>query len=168
MSFGHRSLCRSVTWSLGHLVTQSLDQLATRFFQHMLLTKTQHQDLQVCFADKYPKSINFYNNVCLQAIRHEKLNRAQNPCEPSSGYNLAQCVDEYVMRKVGCQPPWRRFNVTGLPLCDDWTLLHYYSSENAKLATVVRNKMMNVTNCLMPCSFMEYKVSDIKMCYLLC
>ena len=62
------------------------------------------------------------------------------------------------MRKVGCQPPWRRFNVTGLPVCDEWTSLHDYSRENAKLATVVRNEMMNITNCLMPCTFMEYKV----------
>ena len=68
-----RSLGHSVTGSLGHSVTRSFGHLVTRllghhpiiylsFFQHMRLTdwltNTQHQDLQVCFADN---NIRFYN-----------------------------------------------------------------------------------------------------------
>ena len=31
---------------------------------------------------------------------------------------------------MGCQPPWRRFSVAGMKLCDNWTLLNEYSNEN--------------------------------------
>ena len=49
-----------------------------------------------------------------QAIRHEKRNLPNNPCEPHPKYNFGQCVDEKIMRNVGCQPPWRKFTVDEL------------------------------------------------------
>ena len=59
LSHGHLvtwSLDHSVTWSLRHSVTWSLSHSVTRsLFSTLLrtdwLTDTQHQDLQVCFAD---------------------------------------------------------------------------------------------------------------------
>ena len=44
--------------------------------------------------------INFY----LQTIKHEKLNQAHNPCEPSPEYNFAECVEKAIMVRSGCQP----------------------------------------------------------------
>ena len=93
-----------------------------------------------------------------QPIRHEKLNQAHNPCDPSPQYSLGRCAEEYVMRRVGCQPPWRKFNVEGLPLCDNWTLLEIYGNESNRIHTdITKETLIRKTKCLPPCSFMEYK-----------
>ena len=101
-----------------------------------------------------------------QAIKHEKLNQPQSPCEPSSDYNLAQCVEEYVIGQVGCQPPWRRFNVEGMKLCDNWTLLNEYSNENIRVYFDMNiGEIIEATKCRLPCSYIEYKVSVHTMCW---
>ena len=62
------------------------------------------------------------------------------------------------MKRVGCQPPWRKFSVEGLPLCDNWTLLEIYGNESSRINTdITRETLIRKTKCLPPCSFMEYK-----------
>ena len=94
----------------------------------------------------------------LQVIQHEKLNLHNNPCEPDPEYSLAQCVEENIMRNAGCKPPWRRFDVIGLPLCDNLQLLAKYAQEYERISSMVRSEILDDTKCLMPCTFMEYKV----------
>ena len=62
------------------------------------------------------------------------------------------------MRNVGCQPPWRRFTVDELPVCDSLALLNLYAYEYERIASMVRSEILEDTNCLIPCTFMEYKV----------
>ena len=62
------------------------------------------------------------------------------------------------MAKVGCQPPFSRFEVKGLRLCDNWTLLKRYNEEVVRLYPDTRSNIIGSSKCLMPCSFMEYKV----------
>ena len=49
------------------------------------------------------------NFLYLKAIRHEKLNRPDKPCEPSPEYKLASCLEKSVVARAGCQPIWKRF-----------------------------------------------------------
>ena len=63
------------------------------------------------------------------------------------------------MAKVGCQPPFSRFEVKGLRLCDNWTLLKRYNEEFVRFYPDTRSNIIGSSKCLMPCSFMEYKVS---------
>lgn len=63
------------------------------------------------------------------------------------------------MAQVGCQPPFSRFEVKGLRLCDNWTLLKRYNEEVVRLYPDTRSNIIGSSKCLMPCSFMEYKVS---------
>ena len=92
-------------------------------------------------------------------IRHELLNGPNNPCEESPEYDFANCIYQSIMIKVGCQPPWRKTSVSGLPLCDNYTLLSQYASEFERVGRMVREDVVEKTKCLMPCSFMEYEVS---------
>ena len=64
-----------------------------------------------------------------------------------------------MMIKVGCQPPWRKINVSGLPLCDNINQLLKYGNEFERVGRMVREDVVEYTKCLMPCSFMEYEVS---------
>ena len=68
------------------------------------------------------------------------------------------------MTEAGCQPPWRRFSVEGLPLCNNFTLLaKNFGATYTKYYIDItdREGIIAETGCLMPCSFMEYKVSGM-------
>ena len=99
-----------------------------------------------------------HNEFFMQVIRHEKMNLPNKPCEDSSDYNFGHCVDRSVMNWTGCQPPWRRVDVEGLPLCDNSTLLRKYSNTYFWMTVMGRDEIVENTKCLMPCSFVEYKV----------
>ena len=98
-------------------------------------------------------------SIYLKAIRHEKLNLPDKPCEPSLDYDFANCLERSVVASVGCQPRWRRFSMMKQPLCDTWHLLKQYGDENLRLNHMDRNELYEATNCLMPCTFMEYQES---------
>ena len=99
---------------------------------------------------------NLSNNF--QVIKHEKLNRPDKPCDPDHDYNLGHCVEKSIMRRIGCQLPWRRVNIEGLPICDNSTMLYKYDYFYWKAVDYGKDNLMKITQCLMPCSFMEYKV----------
>ena len=97
--------------------------------------------------------------IYFKVIRHEKLNQPHRPCEPSPEYSFVKCIEENIIAKARCQPPWWRFPVKGIPLCDSQRLLDNYEKEYSPFYDADSNKLFKLTNCLMPCSFLEYKVS---------
>ena len=67
------------------------------------------------------------------------------------------------MTELGCQPHWRRFTVDGLPVCSNATQIYHYSEGYQNFYWNWNRKMLiEKTECLMPCTFMEYKVCKIK------
>ena len=95
----------------------------------------------------------------LKATKYVKLNQPHNPCEPSSDYNFAQCVEKKIMVRAGCQPHWRRFPTQDLPECDNTSMLTQYGEEYWKLGNLYREDLIDVTGCHLPCTFMKYTVS---------
>ena len=87
------------------------------------------------------------------------MNNPERPCETSLDFNFAQCVFRTIMMRVGCQPHWRQFSVDGLPLCNNLSLLTQFANEFERVGALVKDKIIEDTKCLLPCSFMEYKVS---------
>ena len=67
-------------------------------------------------------------------------------------------IYQSIMVKAGCQPPWRLVSVQNLPLCDNLNMLMQYNSIFVRLVYYGRNKLIEATKCLMPCTYMEYKV----------
>ena len=88
------------------------------------------------------------------------MNNPERPCETSLDFNFAQCVFQTIMMRVGCQPHWRQFSVDGLPLCNNLSLLTQFANEFERVGALVKDKIIEDTKCLLPCSFMEYKVSE--------
>ena len=97
--------------------------------------------------------------VYLKAIRHEKLNQPQKPCNPSPDYDFTICLEKSIITRAGCQPPWSRFKMECEPLCDNLTLLNKFAKESFEFYSPDKNELFEKTNCLLPCSFMEYRVS---------
>ena len=64
-----------------------------------------------------------------------------------------------IASRAGCQPHWRRFSVSDLPECGNATMLTWYGEEYWRLADLYREELIAATGCLLPCTFMEYKVS---------
>ena len=91
------------------------------------------------------------------------MNNPERPCETSLDFNFAQCVFRTIMMRVGCQPHWRQFSVDGLPLCNNLSLLTQFANEFERVGALVKDKIIEDTQCLLPCSFMEYKVSETEM-----
>ena len=100
----------------------------------------------------------------MKVIRHEKLNRPNKPCESSPEYDFEICLDRSLITNAGCEPPWGGWRVMeSVPTCDNLTLLLSYDEEYWKFFTSDEKRLFEVSKCLMPCSFMEYKVSLHKM-----
>ena len=65
-----------------------------------LLTMPTHFQLNA--EEKWAQSLT------LEAIRWQKLNRPEAPCNPSPDYNFTDCVIESKAKKVGCRLPWNK------------------------------------------------------------
>ena len=61
---------------------------------------------------------------------------------------------------AGCQPHWRLFTVEGAPICQNATMLKRYARIFWNIAyNMDSDDVFQATNCLRPCTFLEYKVS---------
>ena len=99
-------------------------------------------------------------SIVIQIVRHDKLNRPDKPCNPSHGYSFIECVEKSIMVRIGCQPPWRKYNVEGLPLCDNRLSLSHYENEYFRTVSMLdRNGLSENTKCTFPCSFLEYMIT---------
>ena len=69
-------------------------------------------------------------------------------------------MENSIVTKAGCQPPWRRFTVDEFPVCDNWTLLDSYETEFWNSYNLDSKNLFKMSNCLKPCSFLEYQVTS--------
>ena len=95
------------------------------------------------------------NDIFTESYHSLKLNAS----EPDPDYNFGHCVDRSVIRFFECQPPWRRVDIKDLPICDNSMILQKYSHYYFWLTTMGKDELVENTNCITPCSFMEYKVA---------
>ena len=94
-----------------------------------------------------------------KAIKHENINRPKSPCVEDNQYNFEFCVEKHIVMKAGCQPYWNKLNMKGIQICKNGSMLNHYSNERTTISLMSRKELIETTKCLMPCSFMEYKVS---------
>ena len=92
---------------------------------------------------------------------YKKLNQAHRPCNPTPEYNFAECLQKSIIMKAGCQPNWRLFSIEGLPVCDNATMVRNYNEIWANVSlNMDRDDIYQTTKCLMPCTFLDFKVSS--------
>ena len=63
---------------------------------------------------EYGKQLDSHRYLYLRAVRQERLNRAEQPCNPDPGYSFSSCIKSSVSAKVGCRQPWDS-HATGTP-----------------------------------------------------
>ena len=47
-----------------------------------------------------------YLAFTLELVRRERLNRAENPCNPDIGYKFSRCIKQSISDTIGCKLPW--------------------------------------------------------------
>ena len=47
-----------------------------------------------------------------KAIKHQKLNNVENPCNDSPGYKYQSCIVGKMLEKLKCQPFWLNISQT--------------------------------------------------------
>ena len=98
----------------------------------------------------------------MQVILHKKLNQAHRPCKSSLNYNYGQCIHQSIITKAGCQPHWRLFTVDGVPTCDNVSMVNKYQRIIGNISlNMDRDEIFEATKCLVPCTYLEYKVHII-------
>ena len=95
-----------------------------------------------------------------QAIQHNKLSLAERPCQTSPEYNFTHCFHTHVIKNIGCQPHWTLVSVEGVPDCHNHTTLQKYTDVLWNISyNMNTDEVFQATNCLRPCTYMEYTVS---------
>ena len=94
----------------------------------------------------------------LKAFKHEKLNQPNQPCNPSPEYDFTFCLEKNIITSVGCQPPWRRYNLDSQLVCDNMSMLNKYDYKMNEFYSMDKKELFAKTSCLIPCFFMEYRV----------
>ena len=87
------------------------------------------------------------------------MDRKENPCSLSTDYNLASCIFKKMTANVGCKPFWMKDPSNAiLTPCNSPEESRKYLLELLSLVFVDDAEFRNITGCLKPCNFMEYKV----------
>ena len=95
-----------------------------------------------------------------QAIQHNKLSLAERPCQTSPEYYFTHCFHTHVIKNIGCQPHWTLVSVEGVPDCHNHTTLQKYTDVLWNISyNMNTDEVFQATNCLRPCTYMEYTVS---------
>ena len=63
-----------------------------------------------------------------------------------------------VERKLGCQVPWESLSSEDLPVCSELDKRRYFHGNYSCIAEYDLNEIMDLTECLKPCTYKEYKL----------
>ena len=89
------------------------------------------------------------------------MNRLQSPCVKDTNYNFALCVEKSIVKKAGCLPFWNEFifndhDKVEMPFCENISMLNQYGVIYTQFIEMPRDELIGTTQCLMPCSYLEY------------
>ena len=97
-------------------------------------------------------------------MRHEKINKEDNPCEEAKDYSYLTCIYGKIIQEVGCQPYYLDFDNADYPKCNITTKLRQFIDRfTSSLIIMDESVMFDTFNCLRPCNYMEYRVRAVDL-----
>ena len=100
-----------------------------------------------------------YQRIAL--VQHSLVNHPKVPCEPRRDYSFRECVRNSFIAKVKCRLPWPGPDSsadTSLPVCKNLSQFLQFEELYAQLEEVSTSSIENVTKCLRPCHYKEYRM----------
>ena len=99
-----------------------------------------------------------YQTISL--VEHRLLNHYKVPCEPRRNYSFRECVRKSLEEEVKCRLPWPESSEDYLPVCQNLTQFIHFERLYAQIEAVSTNSIENITRCLRPCHYKEYRMED--------
>ena len=96
-----------------------------------------------------------YHEITL--TKHKKLNLDRRPCEEDPKYSFLTCTKEKLSEKVGCRLPWDRWSKQDRAICTAEHEFGHFEQIYRKLDNAESDEIVEMTGCLQPCSYNEYK-----------
>ena len=101
----------------------------------------------------------------LQATKHLKLNTKESPCEASDDYRFANCLENGILRQVGCQPFWIERKIEPvLPPCHSARKIVEVFAYFDFLQELALDELVTNYECLLPCEYTKYEVQRDYFC----
>ena len=101
-----------------------------------------------------------YQRIAL--VEHSLINHAKIPCEPRRDYSFRGCVRNLFTAKVKCRLPWPALDSSadpgGVPVCQNLAQFLQFEKLYAQLEDVSTSSIENITKCLRPCRYKEYRM----------
>ena len=96
-----------------------------------------------------------YQEIAL--VKHKRLNLDHQPCEEDENYRMIECVKESFAKQVGCRLPWDKTTKHDRRVCSKREQFKQFEDMFVTITTDEIDQVKNMTNCLTPCSYKEYK-----------
>ena len=96
-----------------------------------------------------------YQRIAL--VEHSLVNHAKIPCEQREDYSFRGCVRNSFTARVKCRLPWP-VSDTGVPVCQNLKQFLQFEKLYAQLEEVSTSSIENITKCLRPCRYKEYRM----------
>ena len=88
-----------------------------------------------------------------------KLNSKGSPCEASAEYHFASCLENSIIREVGCQPFWIERRIEpALPFCQKAAKFFEMMAKYDIVQELSLDELITDYKCPMPCAYMKYEV----------
>ena len=101
-----------------------------------------------------------YQRIAL--VQHSLVNHPKVPCEPRGDYSFRGCVRNSFTAKVKCRLPWpapdSSADTGSAPVCQNLSQFLQFEKLYAQLEEVSTSSIENITNCLRPCRYKEYRM----------
>ena len=97
----------------------------------------------------------FFHEVSL--TKHKRLNLNRRPCEEDPRYSFATCTKEKLSEKVGCRLPWDRWSKQDRVICTSEQEFGQFEQIYLRLYNAEYDEIVELTGCLQPCTYNEYK-----------
>ena len=99
-----------------------------------------------------------FRMVYIQGINHFRLNQPNRPCKDSHDYSFTACLKNSLSRKLGCRLSWDSWSNMKIPKCTEKDDVENYENEWYQLAFMEQKKLIEYTNCDLPCRYREFKI----------
>ena len=93
-----------------------------------------------------------------QVIKQNKLNTPKKPCLSSPNYVYQKCIEEKLIKEIGCQPSWVDTTKTKNETCQRAKIKKYFW-KLTEVTYMGQKTIFLKYGCQRPCEYYEYKVN---------
>ena len=143
-----------------HLHVNKSDNLDRRIFLH-----DQHFYVPYGIAQSLPikrqtldSSLKGRFFISLEVTERREYNTPRDPCMEDSSYSFHTCIKESLSAKAGCRLPWDTLSSQDRPVCATIEQYGPIATAYMLLHDASMNMIANMTGCIKPCTYRDYKL----------